>query len=690
MWLPHLLEGLNEKEMKSMGMKLNAEDIYSINKSSLKDAVVQFGGGCTGEIISQSGLLITNHHCGYFQIQSLSTITNNYLEDGFWAANGQDEIPCPGLTVTFIREIIDVTEQVLAGISDSLNEATRLSLIKSRSDSLEGAVTNNLHGMIRSFYHGNEYYLFKTEVFTDIRLVGAPPQSVGKFGGETDNWIWPRHTGDFSMFRIYADNENRPAEYSKENRPYTPGTFLTINIGGLAESDFAMVMGFPGKTNEYLLSPGLEMIADQTNPNRIEIREARITVLRNAMNENDTIRLQYAAKVNTLENAYKKWKGELVGFSKFNALEGKRASEEKFLDAIRKLPSLVQDTGIIWEYGNQIVKAKPLNAANDFFTEAFPGIELLSIAAKFKTLVTLCDSSITDENQIRSEADRLMHDLRIYYRNYNKSVDQEICNKMIAIAWQKMDKAYLPKQIADEGRRNRLEKYAREIFTHSLFVDSTQTLKFLEHFRKADGRKIKNDPAYGLALAIGELNRKLQRNLAVVNLELSRLQRIYMKDLLLIQEGRPLFPDANLTFRVSYGKIEGTNPRDGIHYNFYTTADGILEKNAMGIDDYEIPLRLDELFRKREFGRYGSNDSLHVGFLTSAHTTGGNSGSPVLNANGELIGVNFDRIWEGVLSDYYYDESYCRNVCLDIRYVLFLIDKYGNASRLIDEMKIVN
>lgn len=691
MWMPQLLKELNESDMKSMGMEINAEDIYSINHASLKDAIVQFGAGCTGELISAKGLLITNHHCGLSQIQSLSVIDKNFLKDGFWASNREEEIPCPGLKCTFIREIIDVTSDVLAGISDTLNEEVRAQLIKSKTDSLEKSVNIKLNGVVRQFYQGNKFYLFIAEVYNDVRFVGAPPISIGKFGGDTDNWMWPRHTGDFSLFRIYADKDNNPSVYSKENIPYTPKQFLTINIGGIKENDFAFVYGFPGRTNEYIPSSAIEVIANQTNPNRIAIRQVRLDIMKEAMNSNDTTQLQYAARYSTLENYYKKWEGELLGFKRFDLINEKKIREKDFNEKLKNFPELLKDSSLISQYNSFSDKAKPLNFANDYFAEALSAIEIVNASARFKTLVNLYEENTNAEKKINEELLKLKKDFKEFYRNYNSSLDFKICKAVLSLSYSNLERQYIPEKIFIEGqRKDNFKKYCENIFENSLLADSARLMKFLDSFKRNDVKKILKDPAYILSLSIAENQTKLQTNLRKLNSHISQLQRNYMRDLLTMNQTGKLYPDANSSLRVSYGKVESVAVNDGMNFNYFTTAEGILDKSKTNSIEYKIPQKLSELIKNRDYGRYGSGGILPVAFLSSVHTTNGNSGSPTLNSKGELIGVNYDRIWEGVVSDYYYDEKHGRNISLDIRYALFIIEKFGNAGWLLNEMKIVN
>ena len=685
MYMPQLLKQFNEKEMQSMGMMLSADDIYSESNPSLKDAVLLFGQGCTGEVISSNGLFITNHHCGFSQIQSLSTMERNLLEDGFWAASNKEEIPCPGLTVTFIKSISEVTEIILSGISDTLSERERAAIIRSRTDSLERSDTTGIKSFIRSFYQGNRYYLFVAETFSDIRLVGAPPRKIGKFGGETDNWMWPRHTGDFALFRIYANAENKPAKFSETNVPYRPIKHFPINITGVAENDFIMVMGFPGRTTEYMPSPGIKTVIEQTNPNRIAIREARLDILRDEIRRNDTIRLKYASKFSTLENSYKKWKGELLGLDRLDVLNRKEHFENDFLSRLR-FNDPDGDHTLISQYAAISDSSRPLMFANDYFAEGFPGLELISVSARLRTLSAA--DTIANVETWKSDAQKLITDLRGFYKNFDKRVDERICKSILTLAADRLQSRYLPKQILEARENNRLDQYIESLY-QSLLADSTRAIRFLSGFKKSDAKKIRKDPAYNLSLEIGRNYRSLTLELASVNSELSVIQRRYMHELMRMDTSGLLYPDANLTLRVSYGRVEGMKPRDGMRYEYYTTIDGILQKSKMGIDDYQIPKRLGEIIEEGNYGNYATDNSVRVAFTASAHTTGGNSGSPVLNAKGELVGVNYDRVWEGVMSDYYYSPEYSRNISLDMRYVLFIIEKYGGAGHLIKEMTLV-
>lgn len=684
-WFPQLLASLNETEMRSMGMQISAEDIYSLNQSSLKDAVLQFGGGCTGELISARGLLVTNHHCGFSQIQSLSTIEKNYLKDGYWAKTDADEIPCPGLTVTFVREIVDVTNIVLQGLSSTATESDRTALVKLRSDSLEKVFSDGKgqKSFVRSFFAGNEYYLFKTEVFKDIRFVGAPPQTIGNFGGETDNWVWPRHTGDFSMFRIYANKENQSADYSKDNVPYVPKRFLEICASGVNENDFAMVYGFPGRTNEYITSPALDVYMNQTDPNRISIREKRLEVWKKAMNENDTIALKYASKIKSLANYYKKWSGEVLALRRFNALDVKKKYEAELnVSSDGKMKSIIDSI----QYYNDLLR--PLSFNNDYLTESLQGIELLGMASKFLSLEKLCSADTTSDAVIHTEIERLKGEFKGAWKNYSAPTDKIMAASMFKLAGNKLDPAYRPSLISSITSEEELTTKTNLYFS-SFIKDSTQVVNYLSSFKKKSIKKLRKDPAFVFAKEFAGISKKLSAPMSEINGKLAILQRNYLALIRATDKKRMFYPDANSTLRCAYGKIQSVQPADGKVYKFMTTTDGILEKANTLNPDYKVPEKLAQLIKSKDYGTYAVNGSVPVCFLASVHTTGGNSGSPVLNAKGQLIGINFDGLWEGIMTDVAYDENYSRNISVDVRYFLFVVEKFGEASRLINEMKIV-
>ncbi len=677
MWMPQLLKELNETEMRSMGMQLSAEDLYSINHSSLKDAILQFGGGCTGEVVSAKGLFITNYHCGFFQIQALSSIENNYIENGFWATSSENELPVPGLTVTFIREIRDVSDEMNAALSIAVNEDQRITLIKSIADSLEKKYSvSGLKASIKSFYAGNKFYLFLTETFRDIRLAGAPPRSIGKFGGEKDNWMWPRHSADFGIFRIYAGKNNKPADYSKENLPYTTTTFLPINISGVDKEDFVFSFGFPGKTNEYATASALDLVVNQSNPNKIRIRDLRLSVWKEDMMKSDTVHLKYTAKYNTLENYFKKWKGELLGFNKFDIITKRRLMEESFQS--EKLRNLIQQ----YDDTNQVFRK--WSYMSDYFTEALNAIELVSYAGKYRELINLNADPKTEKQLILAEGLKMEKSISGFYRNLDVGLDKKICVVMMTLADSALPNEFKPEQLKEKS----FTSFADKLYSSTVFKSQKEIVHLLENPTKA-AAKIKKDRVYQFAIGIDNQQKKIDATINRLSKELARIQRLYIAELMVLKPKLVSYPDANSTLRLSYGKVMRMMPRDGLEYKFYTTANGLLEKNSTGEHEYKLPESFISLLKTKDFGRYSKNGELNVAFISSIHTTNGNSGSPVLNSKGELVGVNFDRVWEGVVSDYYYDETFSRNVSLDIRYLLFVVEKYGNAKSLLDEMTII-
>lgn len=695
LWLPNLLGQLNEAEMKSLGMKISADDIYSINHASLKDAVVQFGSGCTGEIISGRGLLLTNHHCGFSQIQSLSSLDNNYLKNGFWANSLADEMPCPGLTATFIIEIRNVSENILPFLTDTMSEKKRQTIVKGITDSLEQSATAGTHykAFTKSFYQGNEYYLFISEVFRDIRFVGAPPFAIGKFGGETDNWMWPRHQADISLFRIYAGPDNKPADYSKDNRPFQPRYFFPVNIGGVQEGDFTMVLGFPGRTNAYLPADGLEMIYSQTNPIKIKIREERLRIWNDAMLGNDTIFLQYSSKYKTLANYYKKWKGENSGLQKQNAIGERRNFDRQFLDWAKsdslrkeKYGSLLDE--FAWVYG----KGKLFSSVNDVVSETLLSIELVNYVGTFRTLIESCHREQPDLKAIHDSAEKLKNSIAASFKNYSRVVDESVCAAMLKLAWETLPDTMRPEIYQNIRNEYRLDfrRYTQELFSKTIFLQQEKLSELLNGFNLSKCKKLEKDPAWILTKAIEVFSKtRVQPGNTEFMENIFMLQRRYMRGILEMKKNTRLYPDANSTLRVSYGRVEGMKPRDGVSYSYSTTLDGLVEKEGQNTTEFIVPPDLKQMNTDRNFGEYGENGILPLNFLASNHTTNGNSGSPVLNAKGELIGINFDRIAEGVMSDLMYVEKLGRNISVDTRYILFLIDKYSGAGWLLNEMKIV-
>lgn len=688
MWIPSLLKGMNEKEMKNLGMKMTAADIYSVNKSSLKDAVPQFNGGCTSEVISPKGLLLTNHHCGFDAIQNLSTVEHDYLTNGFWAYKMSEELPNEDLVVTFIVKIEDVTSKVLEGTATLATELEKQKKIQENITSLSNSLPKESwqENKIRTFYEGNQYMLFVTETFKDVRLVGAPPSSIGKFGSDTDNWVWPRHTGDFSLFRIYADKNNRPASYSKDNVPYTPKHFLPVSLDGVKEDDFTLVFGYPGKTNEYLPAVAIEQIVKELNPAKIEIRDNALKVADGFMRKDNAIKIQYASKYAGIANYWKKWIGETQGLTKSNAVEIKRKQEVVFQEKVGKAGKQAEYGNLLTDFEKNYSEIKSYALARDYFTEvALRNTELLSVGYKLYQLEQVYNSK--GEQAFNDRKNNLISVSADFYRDFNANVDQKVFEKLIHLYSTKSPKEFLPKNLSNINAT----ELANDVYGNSKLVNYKSLKELLSGDTKTVLANLNADKGF---IVIKSMADKFLKEVAPkydeINLRITALQRTYMKAQLELNKDSRIFPDANSTLRVTYGKVKGYEPKDATIYTPVTYLDGVMEKYIPSDYEFDVPLKLIDLYKKKDYGQYGENGKMPVCFIGTNHTTGGNSGSPAIDANGNLIGLNFDRVWEGTMSDIYYDPSICRNIMVDIRYVLFIIDKFAGANNLIEELKLVH
>ncbi|TAK36052.1 MAG: S46 family peptidase [Saprospiraceae bacterium] len=692
LWIPLLLGLLNETEMQSMGMKMTAEDIYSVNKGSLKDAIVQFGGGCTASIISPKGLLLTNHHCGFGQIQAHSSLEHNYLEDGFWAKTMKDELPNPGLTVTLISRIEDVTEAALRGVTEDMDKRTRQSTIDKNIEGLKTQVTKAAHEevMFRPFFNGNQYFMFVTVTYRDIRLVGAPPSSIGKFGADTDNWVWPRHTGDFSMFRIYAGKDNLPADYAEGNVPYQPKHFLPISIDGVADGDFTLIFGFPGRTNEYLPAAAIRQIVEVSDPIKISVRDKTLAIWDGAMRADAGVRIQYASKQAGLANAWKKWQGEVLGLTRTHAVQKKLDDEKEFQKIVAVNPAFAKYGNLLDDFNRLYSEIAPLAAAKDYYDEiTFRNIELFQLAAGFNRLASAFENN--GEAGLAQAKAQLGSRLGNFYKNYRPEIDQQVFAALMELMVREVPHNFLPSSLVDKVvEKNGAENYAAQLFSSTWLTGPVQAEAILT---MADGdllKAIQNDEFCQLAKTLAATyNEQVASPCNELNERIESLQQTYMKAQMEVFPQRRFYPDANGTMRCSYGRVQGYKPRDAVSYFTKTYLDGVMEKYVPGDYEFDVPEKLRQLYEKKDYGVYGENGRMPVCFLGSNHTTGGNSGSPAIDANGNLIGLNFDRVWEGTMSDYNFDESICRNIMVDIRYVLFLVDKYAGATNLVKEMKLV-
>ena len=662
MWLPLLISQRIE-DMQAHGFRLSAEDVYSVNQASLKDAVVLFGSGCTGEVVSRDGLLFTNHHCGFSQIQQHSSVEHDYLKDGFWAMDRSEELPNKGLTVSFLERMDEVTELVLKGYAPSMSEAQRDSVVKANSDAIVGQVANpdkGIRARVEALYYANQYFLFVYKVYRDVRLVGAPPSSIGKFGGDTDNWMWPRHTGDFSVFRIYAGRDNEPADYSPDNVPYTPKRFFTVSRGGVREGDFTFVYGCPGSTKEYVTSDEVRYVGEVSDPEKIALRTLRLDIQKKYMSQDPAIRIQYASKNANVSNAWKKWQGEARGIARLKTVAAKQDYERRFEAWAQGGPyeGLPSRLAALYERRN------PAYRAFEYYNETVRTIELLQFAGNVK-------SALENGRPVESVAES-------FFKDYCQPIDEEIFAAVMGAFDKKLSAGFKPawfqQKLAAYGS---IEAWRDDLFARSMFTDEAR----VRALTPADLDAVKADPAWEFSDAFQQWYRTdLQPVITETEREIRLLYRDYMRGQMAFEPDRAFYPDANLTLRVAYGHVAGYRPSDAVWYAPVSTLRGIMEKDNPEVYDYNIPQVLRDIYAE------GGHEEQPVCFLATNHTSGGNSGSPVINADGYLVGINFDRVWEGTMSDIVFDPDYCRNICLDIRYLLFVIDQVGHAGWLFDEM----
>ncbi len=689
MWLPLFLKSLNESEMQSMGMKITAEDIYSVNKGSLKDAVAHFGGFCTSELISSNGLLLTNHHCGYSNIQSHSSIDNNLLKKGFWAKDHSEEKANPGLYAMFIERIEDISEQILSGVKEGMSDAETQSIIQTNINDYKGKfrLAQFSDIIIRPFYNGNQYFAFFTIRYNDVRLVGTPPESIGKYGSDTDNWVWPRHTGDFSLFRIYAGPNNEPAEYNAENKPYNPKHFLPISLDGVEEGDFTMVFGFPGRTNQYLPSIAVKEIIEKQNPAKIKIRDTALKIVDEHMRADESIRIKYASKYARIANYWKKWIGESLGLEKTNAVEKKKTMEAEFLARAKKAGKY---ENIINEFEESYMAISESALILDYYSEiGSRNIEILGLINNVRRLVNAYEEN--GEVGFESFRERLKPYFEGFYRDYSAVIDKEVATSLFKLYTNDVDKKYYPHAINILKIAGR-DDLADRIFETTNFNDFDKAMAIVNMEPKKAVEAIKKDAAYLFSEDWKSIiDERVNPTYTRYNAKIDSLQKVYMKAQMELFPEKRFYPDANSTMRVSYGNVEGFKPQDGMCYNPQTYLNGLVAKYVPGDYEFDLPQKMLDLYESKDYGDYKDHTGeVPVCFLGSNHTTGGNSGSPAIDAYGNLVGLNFDRVWEGTMSDINYDVSLCRNIMVDTRYVLFVIDKFAGASHLIDEMKLVH
>lgn len=694
MWLPLLVNRLNHADMVRMGLKLTAEEIYSVNNSSLKDAIVIYGRGCTGEMISPEGLLLTNHHCGYGIIQNHSTTANDYLTDGFWAMSRDEELPNPTLSVRFLQRMEDVTAQVLEAVKDIRDEAERQKEVAKIMTEIgkQAVVDTHYEGVVREFFDGNEYYLFVYEVFTDVRLVGAPPSSIGKFGADTDNWMWPRHTGDFALFRVYSGLDGKPAPYSKDNVPLKPKHFLPISTEGIQEGDFSMILGYPGGTDRYLVSHGIELSLNSTYPTRIDIRREKLDIMMEDMMADPAVRIKYSSKYAGISNYWKNFIGMSSALKKLNVADRKRELEAR-LDLW-----INEDAGRKAKYGNvlpemeQAYKAmEDFNVTRFYYIEAIrSGSELLSFASNLDQWVKYLGSDNITTDRTDAIIKRYENGLNGLFKDLNLPTDQKLLAAMLRMYHSNVPVNQQPPLLREIGRKYKgdFDKYAAWAFRKTLLTDPDKVMAALN---RKDARIIEKDPLYILAMAFEKSLDEFKPKSDEINLIISKNRRLFMAALMEMDSEKVFYPNANFTMRLSYGTVKGYSPADAVEYLYITTMAGVMEKEDPSNWEFVVPEKLKELYKNKDFGPYAMKDGrMPVAFLTDHDITGGNSGSPVINAKGELIGLAFDGNWEAMSGDIHFETELQRTINVDIRYVLFIIEKFGEAKHLIDEMTIVS
>ena len=692
MWLPSLIYQ-RIGDMQEKGFRLTDEDIYSVNQASLKDAVVLFGRGCTGELISPEGLLLTNHHCGYGQIQKHSSIEHDYLKDGFWAMSREEELPNKGLTVSFLERMEDVTDMILKGYENGMSEEQRAQIIKDNSKEVTAEAVKDGKGLratVEALYYGNQYFLFVYREYSDIRLVGAPPSSIGKFGGDTDNWMWPRHTGDFSIFRIYADKDNNPAEYSEDNVPYRPKKYFRISTKGVNEGDFTFIYGFPGRTQEYIHSEGVRYIEEIGDPNKIALRTKRLEIMNRHQAKSQKVRIQYSSKNANVSNAWKKWQGEVKGIAKMKTVKTKQEFEERF----GRWAQGGEFDGVTERIASLYKELEPYQYTADYYTETARTVELANFAASVYSAYRKNDET----GELTFDSKKVSDAIESFYKDWYLPIDKECFVAMMTEFGNRMPAESQPEYFRKSmARYGSAEKWADAVFSKSIFSDRSKAERLTREgiSQKAlakDRKMVGKDPAAEFALEFAKwYSQEIQPDIRRINSELQLAYRDYMRGQMVYcrtqRVMKDFYPDANLTLRVAYGHVKGYSPSDAVYYRPSSTIKGIMQKDNPEIFDYNIPQKLRDIYASKDYGRWADErGEVPVCFIATNHTTGGNSGSPVINADGDLIGLNFDRVWEGTMSDIVFDPEICRNIALDIRYVLFTIEKIGGASYLFDEM----
>jgi hypothetical protein len=692
MWLPLHIKRLNQANMEKMGLKLTADEIYSVNNSSLKDAIVSLGGFCTAEVISKEGLLLTNHHCAYGSIQSHSSVENDYLTDGFWAMSKEDEKPNEGLYARFLVRMEDVSARVLKNVNDKMSEDERNGIIGKEIKEIEKEAKGTTHydTQVKAFFDGNEYYLFVYETYKDVRLVGAPPSSIGKFGGDTDNWMWPRHTGDFALYRVYMSPDGKPADYSPNNVPLKPKHHLPISLDGVQEGDFSMVMGYPGSTDRYLTSYGIKLALDITNPTRVDIRDKRLKTWKKDMDADKDIKIKYASKYASVSNYWKYFIGQSRGLQNLNVY-GKKKKIEADFDRWVKADSKRQELygNVLADIEKSYTDIEKYNKSYVYLLEAALGTEIISFSYGFNGLY-----KALKENTEKAKVDPMIAALKDragkHYKNYNVATDKKVFTALLRMFYENAPQDQHPAIFAEVQKKYKgnFSKWADNVYAKSVFANADKLEAFLNN---PTLKVIETDPAFVAAQSfIDNYNNNISPKIKDAYAKLTVSNRLFVRGLREMNPDKNYYPNANSTMRLTYGQVLSYEPQDGVTYKYYTTLDGKLAKENPDDDEFIVPGKIRELYEAKDYGRYADkNGKLVVGFITNNDITGGNSGSPVINGKGHLIGTAFDGNWEAMSGDIAFETELQRCINVDIRYTLWVIDKFAGAGHLINEMTII-
>ena len=692
MWLPFLVKRLNYTDMQREGLKLTPDEIYSVNHGSLKDAIIQLGNGCTGEIISPNGLILTNHHCGYGKIQAHSTIEHDYLTDGFWAKTFEDELPNPGFFVKFLVRIEDVTSRALTDVTDDMTEAQRNQKIANNIGEIKEEAIEGTHyeAVVKPFFGGNEYYLFVMETFSDIRLVGAPPSAIGKFGGDTDNWMWPRHTGDFSMFRVYTAPDGSPAKYSPDNIPLKSKYYLPISISGVQKNDFAMILGYPGRTSRYLSSYGVEYNLKSVYPTRIKIRRKKLDIYEADMKKDEKVRIQYSSKHARVSNYWKNFIGMSRGLKRLHVADKKRETELAMKTWISEYPSRMEKYGtVLSDIKASYETMAAYSTERYYYYEAiYYGVEAFGIASRLEPLATELAKENPNAEKIEKLKTSLLKYAEHFYKDYNLPTDQKLFAELLQMYRADVPLEQQPLLLITLSKKYKEDfgAMAEKFYGKTIFSSLENFKAFLE---KPNLKQLKKDNIYNLAMAFNENHKKINAMMKDAKTTLTKADRLYIDALRKIDKDKKYYPDANFTMRLTYGQVKDYYPTDAVHFNYFTTLKGVMEKEDPTNDEFIVPEKLKEIYKNKDYGLYGEGNTMKVCFLTNNDITGGNSGSPVINGKGELIGLAFDGNWEAMSGDIAFEPELQRTISVDIRYVLLIIDKYAGATNLIDEMNLV-